>query len=944
MARGLNLLVNIGAKLAPSFAAAASAGERRMQQMVRNMNRRAAEVRAVWAGAERRVGSFGSVARDAVYSVGAPMAALSAMGMRAAYEWSVVGNELQSVTQMSARARKGIEDVARSIPGNPTENLSAALDLARTGFSEKAIMGTLGVTLKLGRADNSVDQAQAADIMTNVMTGMGLYKDSMTTAQIKANSERVANNLAIGAARSSSDIRLMGESFKYAAPLASRLGIEIEDLTAWFMMMADNGIKGSEAGVALRSGMVRMLKPTKSMMAVMGRLGMSIGDYVTSTNRPTGRTVVESLKAQGIAAEGARAQIDRLLATPGLSGGDLVAKISQAVADGMNGGADAADLDKISDGVAGAIMAGASKVDFAKFLEDFTKRGGTIGDLTNILDVRQGARLVTLTDGSFERRRREVAALSRMAEGRGTFLDKMYAMQMQGAVDPWMKMQQGMGNLMISMAESGAMDAVADGMNAMAKAMMSLSKTSPGMLKFITLSILGLGLLAPLGLVISGLGAAFRLLAFPVGLANLALGKIAPRLVTTRIAMVGARYGIRAAVFEIIKDLMLLPVRAGAALGRVRGVFAAARAMGAGASVAQVGGGVAARVAASPVAGAVVRGVTTVGPTLLSMATGWGGLIVRGLLVGMAGIGSVLAGITAPVWGLIALIAAAFVGVGLFIMRNWQGIGVYFSNLWQSFSQKTAPLRQSLSQLGTSLANLGTALMGWLGRVGSQFLGAVGRFFAPAIAQLKQMWMGVAPIIVPVVAAIGAAIRGVIGWIKAAIAWVANLLAPVALEKWKAWGNAIGGAIGGVVNKLKGFVDWVRKGVDGMTTLLNNSAQPTVGAKAAPGPKLAGKRASGGPVIGSRLYLVGERGPELFRAPESGKIIPANDTARILAGGGGKVTSIDAGRGTRQASGGSSAQPITINIYGATDPEATAREVERTLRRMGRGQSSLLSD
>lgn len=936
MARGLNLSVVIGAKIGPTFASTTRTVEQNMRQMMQRVNRTAAEMKAVWSGAERRVGSFGSAARDAVYSVGAPMAALSAMGMRAAYEWSKVGNDLQSVTQMSDVARKRIEDVARAMPGKSADNLSAALDLARTGFGEQAILGTIGTTIKLAKSDpRSVDQAQAADIMTNVMTGMRLYSESMTAAQVKANAERVANNLAFGASQSSSDVRLMGESFKYAGPLAARLGIDIETLTGSFMTMANSGIKGSEAGVALRSGMVRLLKPTKAAMAVLDRFNMKIGDYVRFKDKVSGDSIVKSLQAQGIDARGAIGNIDRLLASD-LSGGELVAKISQAVADGVAGGAGAMDLDVISDGVTNALMSGADKVDLMKFLSDARTKGWGAAEFVSFFDTRQGTRLSTLFDDDTAANIERVKAAMRGMDGTGSVLDKMYAMQMKGAVGPWERMQQGMSNLMISMAESGAMDAVADGMNAMAKAMMSLSKTSPGMLKFITLSILGLGLLAPLGLVISGLGAAFRLLAFPVGLANLALGKIAPRLVTTRIAMVGARYGIRAAVFEIIKDLMLLPVRAGAALGRVRGIFAAARAIGARGIAVRAGGAAMQAMSVAPLVGSLFRGLAAAGP-----------LLMRGLAIAIGYLsnpaGWVALAVTAGllIWTFRDQIASAWKKhIVPFFKNAWQGAKNWLASVnWGEVGLKVVrgiafglsfawtKITTWLDTAWTGIVNFATSI-DW-SAVGVKIVTAVAWGLGAAWAGLSTWWQSAWPKLMDFVKSLS---WGDVGM------WIADRLTMGLASKINSanWGAIIKGAASGMDAIGKAGKEGWQAG--------QAAAKPTVGAKTAPGPKLAGKRAAGGPVIGSRLYLVGERGPELFRAPESGKIIPANDTARILAGGGGKVTSIDAGRATRQASGNGMSQSIHFTINGATDPEGVAREVERTLRRMGARQTMAFSD
>lgn len=509
MSRGMSIFVNIGAKVGSSLNSATRQTIGQIDKIGRHARLAAAETKAAFRGMRRDMSTFST-------HVSAPAALLTGMGARAALEWSKVGNELQAVSQMSDTARKKIEGAARAMPGNPTENLSAALDLARTGFDAQQIMGSLGVTIKLGKSDSSVDTAEAADIMTNVMKGMKL--PDKTFAEVTQSAERTANNIAYAAAKSSTDVRLMGESFKYAAPMAARLGIEMEDLSGYFMTMADAGIKGSEAGVAFRSGLVRMIKPTKGAMGVLARYNMHLEDYVKANKKATADDVVNTLKAQGIDASGARGSIAALMANQNLSGADLIAKISDAVAAGMGNGAEAADLDKISDGVMSAMTAGVTKVDFAKFIQDGVTKGWGASEFANFFDVRQGTRLSTLWSKDAMRNINMVHAAMRLQKGQGSFLDQMYATQMKGAVAPWEKMKQGFGNLIISMAESGVMVSVANGMNAIANGMMTLSKSNPGLLKFITWAIIGLAVLAPLGFALAGLASGFSLLASGAGL------------------------------------------------------------------------------------------------------------------------------------------------------------------------------------------------------------------------------------------------------------------------------------------------------------------------------------------------------------------------------------------------------------------------------------------
>lgn len=108
---------------------------------------------------------------------------------------------------------------------------------------------------------------------------------------------------------------------------------------------------------------------------------------------------------------------------------------------------------------------------------------------------------------------------------------------------------------------------------------------------------------------------------------------------------------------------------------------------------------------------------------------------------------------------------------------------------------------------------------------------------------------------------------------------------------------------------------------------------------------LAGARAKGGPVRRGGFYLVGEEGPELWQAPGHGRIIPAGRTAALLAAAMTPVAAA-ASPGTPAAVSAPAARApqITINVNGAHDPLAVAREVERIIKKMADGQRGLLSD
>lgn len=134
----------------------------------------------------------------------------------------------------------------------------------KTGEMIDGIAGIMNLAAASGE-----DLAMTADIVTDSLSAFGLQaKDSAMFADV----------LAAAATNSNTNVALMGQTFKYAAPVAGALGFTVQDTATAIGLMANQGIKGSEAGTALRSTMTRMVKPTSDSAEAMQILGLNILD------------------------------------------------------------------------------------------------------------------------------------------------------------------------------------------------------------------------------------------------------------------------------------------------------------------------------------------------------------------------------------------------------------------------------------------------------------------------------------------------------------------------------------------------------------------------------------------------------------------------------------------------------------------------------------------
>lgn len=140
--------------------------------------------------------------------------------------------------------------------------------LARSGFKTNEIVSAMPGLLNMTAAEG-MGLAQAADIAASVLRGMGLSADK---------SGRVADVLARAASASNSSIIDMGESMKYVAPIAAGLNMPLEKAAAMLGVMSNAGIKGSQAGTALRAALIRLSSEPKAVADALEALGIQAKD------------------------------------------------------------------------------------------------------------------------------------------------------------------------------------------------------------------------------------------------------------------------------------------------------------------------------------------------------------------------------------------------------------------------------------------------------------------------------------------------------------------------------------------------------------------------------------------------------------------------------------------------------------------------------------------
>ncbi|MEH7942679.1 phage tail tape measure protein [Staphylococcus pseudintermedius] len=158
--------------------------------------------------------------------------------------------------------------------------------MALAGWDTKEMMTGIDGVMQLAAASGE-DLGSVSDIVTDSLTAFGLKaKDSGHFADVLAQASSKANT----------DVRGLGEAFKYAAPVAGALGYTVEDTSIAIGLMSNAGIKGEKAGTALRTMFSNLAKPTKAMKNQMDELGISITD--SQGNMLPMRDVMDQLRGK----------------------------------------------------------------------------------------------------------------------------------------------------------------------------------------------------------------------------------------------------------------------------------------------------------------------------------------------------------------------------------------------------------------------------------------------------------------------------------------------------------------------------------------------------------------------------------------------------------------------------------------------------------------------
>ena len=203
-----------------------------------------------------KVGEIGTAAIKVGMTFEAEMSKVAAIS-------GATGDELSSLTDKA-------KEMGAKTKFSATESAQAMEYMAMAGWKTADMLNGIEGIMNLAAASGE-DLATTSDIVTDALTAFGLSAQDST---------HFADVLAAASSNANTNVSMMGETFKYVAPVAGALGFSVEDCGVAIGLMANSGIKAGQAGTSLRQMLSRLTKPTKEVQTAMNTLGLSLTDSV----------------------------------------------------------------------------------------------------------------------------------------------------------------------------------------------------------------------------------------------------------------------------------------------------------------------------------------------------------------------------------------------------------------------------------------------------------------------------------------------------------------------------------------------------------------------------------------------------------------------------------------------------------------------------------------
>lgn len=213
-----------------------------------------------------------TIGKNLSMKITAPLMGLGAATVKVGSDFETGMSEVAAISGATGNDFRRLEEKAKEMGATTKFSATQASEglkyMAMAGWDTSQMLDGLEGVMMLAAASGE-DLGLVSDIVTDALTAFGMEAKEAS---------QFADLLAKASSSSNTNVALLGESFKYVAPLFGALGYSAEDAALALGLMANAGIKGSQAGTSLKTAIANLANPTDKMATAMKGLGISITD------------------------------------------------------------------------------------------------------------------------------------------------------------------------------------------------------------------------------------------------------------------------------------------------------------------------------------------------------------------------------------------------------------------------------------------------------------------------------------------------------------------------------------------------------------------------------------------------------------------------------------------------------------------------------------------
>lgn len=246
-----------------------------------------------FANAQTNLSNASSNFQDAMSTAGTIMSPIKA-AVDEAVDFEAAMSKVKALTQVKniragdfatvekemAEMTAEIQKVAATSEFSQVEVAQMAQKYAMSGWKPEQITAALQPVINLATATGERDVVKIADMVSDEMQALNLKAGGTVNVGGKNYDamQHMTDVFAYATNQSNVDASAFHEAMKYNAPIATAAGVNMHEIAALNMVMANSAIKGSMGGTAGRSGILRLVAPPKQAAKALEELGMSASD------------------------------------------------------------------------------------------------------------------------------------------------------------------------------------------------------------------------------------------------------------------------------------------------------------------------------------------------------------------------------------------------------------------------------------------------------------------------------------------------------------------------------------------------------------------------------------------------------------------------------------------------------------------------------------------